>query len=126
MKSDVETLSPTRVKLTVDLPFEELTPHLDAAYKRIAAQVTVPGFRKGKVPSRVIDQRFGRALVIEEAVNEAVPAAFDISAACAGFCYGLAQAESLVRSGAAKYALVVGVEELSRFTDIHDRGTASK
>ena len=77
MKSDVETLSPTRVKLTVDLPFEELAPQLDAAYKRIAAQVTVPGFRKGKVPSRVIDQRFGRALVLEEAVNEAVPAAFD-------------------------------------------------
>ncbi|HEX6887196.1 MAG TPA: trigger factor, partial [Candidatus Nanopelagicales bacterium] len=77
MKSDVETLSPTRVKLTVDLPFEELTPHLDAAYKRIAAQVTVPGFRKGKVPSRIIDQRFGRALVLEEAVNEAVPSAFD-------------------------------------------------
>jgi trigger factor len=50
---------------------------LDAAYKRIAAQVTVPGFRKGKVPSRVIDQRFGRALVLEEAVNEAVPAAFE-------------------------------------------------
>ncbi len=77
MKSDVETLSPTRVKLTVDMPFEELAPQLDAAYKRIAAQVTVPGFRKGKVPSRVIDQRFGRALVLEEAVNEAVPAAFD-------------------------------------------------
>ncbi len=77
MKSDVETLSPTRVKLTVDMPFEELAPQLDAAYKRIAAQVTVPGFRKGKVPSRVIDQRFGRAMVLEEAVNEAVPAAFD-------------------------------------------------
>jgi trigger factor len=77
VKSDVESLSPTRVKLTVDLPFDELTPHLDAAYKRIAAQVTVPGFRKGKVPARVIDQRFGRALVLEEAVNEAVPAAFD-------------------------------------------------
>ena len=77
MKSDVETLSPTRVKLTVDMPFEELAPQLDAAYKRIAAQVTVPGFRKGKVPSRVIDQRFGRALVLEEAVNEAVPAAFE-------------------------------------------------
>ena len=77
MKSDVETLSPTRVKLTVDLPFDELAPQLDAAYKRIAAQVTVPGFRKGKVPSRVIDQRFGRALVLEEAVNEAVPAAFE-------------------------------------------------
>ena len=77
MKSDVETLSPTRVKLTVDIPFEELAPHLDAAYKRIAAQITVPGFRKGKVPPRVIDQRFGRAVVLEEAVNEAVPAAFD-------------------------------------------------
>ena len=77
MKSDVETLSPTRVKLTVDMPFDELQPHLDAAYKRIAGQVTVPGFRKGKVPSRVIDQRFGRALVLEEAVNEAVPQAFD-------------------------------------------------
>jgi len=77
VKSDVETLSPTRVKLTVDMPFEELAPQLDAAYKRIAAQVTVPGFRKGKVPSRVIDQRFGRGLVLEEAVNEAVPAAFD-------------------------------------------------
>jgi len=77
VKSDVETLSPTRVKLTVDLPFEELAPQLDAAYKRIGAQVTVPGFRKGKVPARVIDQRFGRALVLEEAVNEAVPAAFD-------------------------------------------------
>jgi trigger factor len=77
VKSDVETLSPTRVKLTVDLPFEELAPHLDAAYKRIAAQVTVPGFRKGKVPARVIDQRFGRAVVLEEAVSEAVPAAFD-------------------------------------------------
>ncbi|MFT3861246.1 beta-ketoacyl-ACP synthase III [Micropruina sp.] len=51
-------------------------------------------------------------------------AAFDISAACAGFCYGLGQAESLVRSGAARYVLVVGVEELSRFTDIHDRTTA--
>ena len=51
-------------------------------------------------------------------------AAFDISAACAGFCYGLGQAEALVRSGAAKYVLVIGVEELSRFTDIHDRSTA--
>jgi len=51
-------------------------------------------------------------------------AAFDISAACAGFCYGLAQAESLVRSGSATYVLVIGVEELSRFTDKHDRSTA--
>ena len=72
MKSAVETLSPTRVKLTVEVPFDELKPALDGAYKRIAAQVTVPGFRKGKVPQRVIDQRVGRAAVLEEAVNEAV------------------------------------------------------
>ena len=51
-------------------------------------------------------------------------AAYDISAACAGFCYGLAQAEALVRSGAATYVVVIGVEEVSKFTDIHDRGTA--
>jgi trigger factor len=73
VKSDVETLNPTRVKLTVEVPFEELEPSLDAAYRRIGGQVTIPGFRKGKVPPRVIDQRFGRGLVLEEAVNEALP-----------------------------------------------------
>lgn len=72
MKSAVETLSPTRVKLTVEVPFEELAPSLDAAYKRIAAQITVPGFRKGKVPNRVIDQRVGRAAVLDEAINDAI------------------------------------------------------
>lgn len=77
MKSDVETLSPTRVKLTVEVPYEELQPSLDAAYKRIAQQVTIPGFRKGKVPARVIDQRIGRGVVLEEAVNEALPKAYD-------------------------------------------------
>ena len=73
MRSAVETVNPTRVKLTVEVPFEELKPSVDAAYKRIGAQVTIPGFRKGKVPARLIDQRFGRALVLEEAVNEALP-----------------------------------------------------
>jgi len=73
VKSAVETLNPTRVRLTVEVPFEELQPSLDTAYKRIAGQVTIPGFRKGKVPPRVIDQRFGRAMVLEEAVNEALP-----------------------------------------------------
>ncbi|HSN11970.1 MAG TPA: trigger factor [Propionibacteriaceae bacterium] len=72
MKSAVETLTPTRVKLTVEVPFEELQPALDAAYKRIAAQITVPGFRKGKVPNRVIDQRVGRAAVLDEAINDAI------------------------------------------------------
>lgn len=73
MKSAVENLDPTRVRLTVEVPFEELTPSLDAAYKKIAQQVNVPGFRRGKVPPMIIDQRFGRAVVIEEAVNEALP-----------------------------------------------------
>ena len=73
MKTDVETLNPTRVKLTVDVPFDELKPSLDAAYRKIGSQITVPGFRKGKVPPRVIDQRFGRAIVLEEAVNDALP-----------------------------------------------------
>jgi trigger factor len=73
VKSAVETLNPTRVRLTVEVPFEELKPSLDAAYRKIARQVTVPGFRKGKVPARIIDQRFGRAVVLEEAVNEALP-----------------------------------------------------
>ena len=77
MKSDVETLSPTRVKLTVEVPFDELKPSLDAAYGRIAQSVTIPGFRKGKVPARIIEQRFGRGAVLEEAVNEAVPKAYD-------------------------------------------------
>jgi trigger factor len=73
VKSAVETLNPTRVRLTVEVPFEELRPSLDAAYKKIAAQVNVPGFRKGKVPPQLIDQRFGRAVVLEEAVNDALP-----------------------------------------------------
>ena len=73
MKSDVETLNPTRVKLTVQVPFAELKPSLDAAYRTIGGQVQVPGFRKGKVPPRVIDQRFGRGMVLQEAINEALP-----------------------------------------------------
>ncbi|MFM8156243.1 MAG: trigger factor [Actinomycetes bacterium] len=77
MKSDVETLSPTRVKLTVEVPFDELKDSLDAAYGRIGKQVSIPGFRKGKVPARIIEQRFGRGAVLEEAVNDALPKAYD-------------------------------------------------
>ena len=73
MKSAVETLSPTRVKLTVEVPFEELKPSMDAAYRTISQHIQVPGFRKGKVPNRIIEQRVGRAAVLEEAVNEALP-----------------------------------------------------
>src|SRR4029079_17469116 len=77
VKSSVETLNPTRVRLTVEVPFEELKPSLDSAYKRIAAQVTIPGFRKGRVPAMIIDQRVGREAVLEEAVNEHLPKAYN-------------------------------------------------
>ncbi len=70
MKSAVETLEPTKVRLTVEVPLDELKPSIDHAYKHIAEQITVPGFRKGKVPPRIIDQRVGRAAVMEHAVNE--------------------------------------------------------
>jgi trigger factor len=73
VKTDVEELSPTRVKLTVEVPFDELKPNLDHAYREVARQVRIPGFRPGRVPPRVIDQRIGRGAVLEQAVNEAVP-----------------------------------------------------
>ncbi|GIF40751.1 trigger factor [Actinoplanes xinjiangensis] len=73
MKSTVETLSPTRVKLAIEVPFEELKPSLQKAYREIGSQVQVPGFRKGKVPAAVIDQRVGRGAVLNEAVQEAIP-----------------------------------------------------
>ena len=73
MQSAVETLSPTRVRLTVEVPFSELKPELDKAYKTIGAQVKVQGFRPGKVPPRILDQRVGRGVVLEEAVQEALP-----------------------------------------------------
>ncbi len=73
MQSAVETLSPTRVRLTVEVPFEELKAELDSAYKKIGAQVRVQGFRPGKVPPRILDQRVGRGVVLEEAVQEALP-----------------------------------------------------
>ena len=73
MKSAVETLNPTRVKLTVDVTAEELKPSIDKAYKTIGESVQIPGFRKGHVPAKLIEQRFGRAAVIQEAVNDALP-----------------------------------------------------
>jgi trigger factor len=76
VKSAVETLSPTRVKLIVEVPFDELKPMLDQAYKTIGSQIQVPGFRRGKVPNRIIDQRVGRGAVVQEAVNEALPKFF--------------------------------------------------
>jgi trigger factor len=73
VKSTVETLSPTRVRLTIDVPFDELSGHVSDAYKKIANQVNIPGFRKGKVPAAMIDQRVGRGTVLDEAINQALP-----------------------------------------------------
>lgn len=77
MPSTVEKLSPTRVKLTIDVPFDGLTEEIEAAYKQIATQVNIPGFRKGKVPSSIIDQRVGRGAVLEDVVNSALPRAYN-------------------------------------------------
>jgi trigger factor len=73
VKSAVETLNPTRVKLTVEVPFEELKPSLDAAYKKIAQQINIPGFRRGKVPAPIIDRQIGREVVLDQAINDALP-----------------------------------------------------
>jgi trigger factor len=73
VKTDVEELSPTRVRFTIEVPFDELKPNLDRAYREVNRQVRVPGFRPGRVPPRVIDQRIGRGAVLEQAVNDAVP-----------------------------------------------------
>ena len=66
----VEKLSPTRVKLSITVTPDELKPSIDHAYKHIAESVTIPGFRKGKVPPPIIDQRVGRAEVLNHAVSE--------------------------------------------------------
>lgn len=73
MKTDVEELSPTRVRLTVEVPFDELKSNLDHAYREVGRQVRIPGFRPGHVPRQVLDQRIGRGAVLEHAINDAVP-----------------------------------------------------
>ncbi|TCP48562.1 trigger factor [Tamaricihabitans halophyticus] len=76
MKSTVEQLSPTRVKINVEVPFDELKPNFDRAYRKLAKQVRIPGFRPGKAPARVLESRLGRGAVLEEVVNEAIPAKY--------------------------------------------------
>lgn len=72
MKSDVEKLDATKVKISVEVGYDELRPSIEKAYKEIANQISVPGFRKGKVPAAIIDQRVGRPAVIEQAVNDSL------------------------------------------------------
>ena len=73
MKSTVETLSPTRIRLDIEVEFSEMSSHVADAYKKVATRVNIPGFRKGKVPAAMIDQRVGRGTVLDEAINAALP-----------------------------------------------------
>jgi trigger factor len=76
VKSTVEQLSPTRVKINVEVPFDELKPDFDRAYKKIAQQVSIPGFRPGRAPAKILEQRLGRGVVLEEVVNGVIPAKY--------------------------------------------------
>ncbi|MFC4127507.1 trigger factor [Nocardia rhizosphaerae] len=76
MKSTVEQLSPTRVRINVEVPFEELKPDFDKAYKALAQQVRIPGFRPGKAPAKLIETRVGRGAVLEQVVNDALPSRY--------------------------------------------------
>jgi len=73
VKSSVENLSPTRVRFDISIEFNEMSEHVADAYKKVASQVNIPGFRKGKVPPAMIDQRVGRGAVLDEAINAALP-----------------------------------------------------
>ena len=77
MKTTVDKLSDTRVKLTVNVPFDELGTEIDQAYKAIAQQVTIPGFRRGKAPRQLIDARFGRGPLLEQVVNDMLPSRYE-------------------------------------------------
>ena len=80
MKSVVEKINETRVKISIDVTFDELAPFMDDAYKAVASRVNIPGFRKGKVPQAMIDQRVGRAVVLDEAINSAIPSFYSQAA----------------------------------------------
>jgi trigger factor len=76
VKSTVEQLSPTRVRINVEVPFEELKPDFDRAYKALANQVRIPGFRPGKAPAKLIEARLGRGAILEQVVNDVLPARY--------------------------------------------------
>ena len=97
MKTDVEELSPTRVRLSVEVPFDELKPSLDKAYREVGRQVRIPGFRPGRVPPPVIDRRVGRDVVLNQAVSEAIPDLY-AKAVADGDIYALGQPEVEITS----------------------------
>ena len=76
MKSSIEQLSPTRVRINVEVPFTELQPDFDRAYKEMAKQVRLPGFRPGKAPAKLLEARIGREAMLDQVVNEALPSRY--------------------------------------------------
>ena len=76
MKSTVEKLSPTRVRINVEVPFTELQPDFERAYKQLAQQVRLPGFRPGKAPAKLLEARVGRGAVLQQVVNDALPSRY--------------------------------------------------
>jgi trigger factor len=86
VKSSVEQLSPTRVRISVEVPFTELEPDFKRAYKELAKQIRLPGFRPGKAPAKLLEARFGRTALLDQVINEALPSR-----------YGQAVAESEVQ-----------------------------
>ena len=76
MKSSVEQLSPTRVRINVQVPFTELEPDFQRAYKELAKQIRLPGFRPGKAPAKLLEARFGREAMLDQVVSEALPARY--------------------------------------------------
>ncbi|ORW06168.1 trigger factor [Mycobacterium kyorinense] len=76
MKSTVEQLSPTRVRINVEVPFTELEPDFDRAYKELAKQVRLPGFRPGKAPAKLLEARFGREAMLDQVISEALPSRY--------------------------------------------------
>lgn len=84
MKSTVEQLSPTRVRINVEVPFEELKPDFDKAYKTLAQQIRLPGFRPGKAPAKLLEARVGRGAVLEQVVNDTLPGKYSEAVTTAG------------------------------------------
>ncbi|QUR69863.1 trigger factor [Mycobacterium spongiae] len=76
VKSIVEQLSPTRVRINVEVPFDELEPDFRRAYKELAKRVRLPGFRPGKAPAKLLEARFGREMMLDQVVNDALPARY--------------------------------------------------
>lgn len=72
MKTAVEKLNPTLAKIEVEVPFAEFKPYLDRTYKNLAGQISVPGFRKGKLPKQLIEQRAGFDYIVEASLNDAL------------------------------------------------------